>query len=150
MAGLPSPRSTTFGPRLDYDIGELRAGFGSAAGRIGYSIGPVLRHIRLFDDPYVTEYGGQTELLFGRARSANIRLRLEGVYQNYDGSGFPGNDADGLRFDLSAAYEARAGSRGYFTVGAAAEYKDADERKSAIAAAGCSRPISTVSPIATI
>jgi len=116
------------GPRLDYDIGELRAGFGRGGGRIGYSIGPVVRHIRLFDDPYVTEYGGQGELLFGQAKANRVRLRLEGVYQNYDGSGFPGNDADGLRLDLSAAYEARVGERGYLLVGAAGELKDADER----------------------
>lgn len=116
------------GPRLDYDIGELRAGYGSHSGNIGFSIGPVVRHIRLFDDPYVTEYGGQGELLFGSARSHRVRLRLEGVYQNYDGGGFPGNDADGIRLDLSAAYEARVGERGYLTVGAAGEYKDADQR----------------------
>jgi len=116
------------GPRLDYDIGELRAGFGSNDGAIGYSIGPVVRHIRLFDDPYVTEYGGQGELLFGGAQSHRVRLRLEGVFQNYDGSGFPGNDADGVRLDLSAAYEARLGERGFITVGAAGEYKHADER----------------------
>ncbi len=116
------------GPRLDYDIGELRAGFGSNRSTIGYSIGPVVRHIRLFDDPYVTEYGGQGELLFGSAQSHRVRLRLESVYQNYDGSGFPGNDADGVRFDLSAAYEARVGKRGYFMIGAAGEIKNADER----------------------
>ena len=116
------------GPRLDYDIGELRVGFGSGGGRIGWSIGPVVRHIRLFDDPYVTEYGGQGELLFGQAKAQRVRVRLESVYQNYDGSGFPGNDADGVRLDLSAAYEARVGERGYVSVGVAGELKDADER----------------------
>lgn len=116
------------GPRLDYDIGEVRAGFGSGGGRVGYSVGPVVRHIRLFDDPYVTEYGGQGELLFGQAKAQRVRLRLEGVYQNYDGSSFPGNDADGVRLDLSAAYEARVGTRGYVSIGMAGEVKDADER----------------------
>ena len=116
------------GPKLDYDIGELRAGFGSSAGQIGFSIGPVVRHIRLFDDPYVTEYGGQGELVFGGAQAHHVRLRLEGVYQNYDNRNFPGNDADGVRLDLSAAYEARIGERGFVTVGAAGEYKDADQR----------------------
>ncbi|WP_309601948.1 tetratricopeptide repeat protein [Sphingomonas sp.] len=116
------------GPRLDYDIGELRAGFGSNAGKIGFSIGPVVRHIRLFDDPYVTEYGGQGELVFGGAQTHHIRLRLESVYQNYDNRNFPGNDADGVRLDLSAAYEARVGESGFVTVGAAGEYKDAEER----------------------
>lgn len=116
------------GPQLDYDIGELRAGFSSGGGRIGYAIGPVVRHIRLFDDPYVTEYGGQGELLFGQAQTHRVRVRLEGVFQNYDGDGFPGNDADGLRLDLSAAYEAPIGTRGFVTLGAAGEYKNADER----------------------
>ena len=116
------------GPRLDYDIGELRAGFGRSSGRVGFAIGPVVRHIRLLDDPYVTEYGGQGELLFGQARASRIRLRLEGVHQNYDGGNFPGNEADGLRFDLSAAYEVRIGERGYVSAGVAGEYKDARGR----------------------
>ncbi|MCY7279380.1 MAG: tetratricopeptide repeat protein [Sphingomonas bacterium] len=116
------------GPRLDYDIAEFRAGFGSSGRRIAWSIGPVVRHIRLFDDPYVTEYGGQSELLFGLAKAHRMRVRAEGIYQNYDGSGFPGNDADGLRVDFSAAYEARVGTGGYVTLGVAGEYKDAKER----------------------
>jgi hypothetical protein len=116
------------GPRLDYDIGELRAGFGRAGGRIGYSVGGVLRHIRLFDDPYVSEYGGQAEMLFGNASAHRVRLRAEAVYQNYDNGGFPGNGADGIRLDLSAAYETRVGASGYFTIGAAGEVKDADRR----------------------
>ena len=116
------------GPRLDYDIGELRAGFGSGGGRTGYSIGPVARHIRLSEDPYVTEYGGQGELLLGQDKARRVRLRLEGVHQDYDGRRFPGSDADGIRLDLSAAYEARIGERGYVSVGLAAETKDADGR----------------------
>ena len=116
------------GPRLDYDIGELRVGFGASGGKIGYSIGPLVRHIRLFDDPYVTEYGGQGELLFGGGEASRVRLRLEGVHQDYANRNFPGNDADGLRLDLSAAWETRVGERGYATLGVAGEYKDADER----------------------
>ena len=116
------------GPRLDYDIGEVRAGYGRGGGNIGFSIGPVLRHIRLFDDPYVTEYGGQGELVFGGATAHHVRVRLEGVVQDYDGSNFPGNAADGVRLDLSAAYETRVGERGFFTLGAAGELKNADQR----------------------
>ncbi len=116
------------GPRLDYDIGELRVGFGRGDGPVGFSIGPVVRHIRLFDDPYVTEYGGQGEVLFGQDRASHIRVRLEGVYQDYSNGNFPGNDADGVRLDLSAAYEAKVGERGFVTMGAAAELKNGDER----------------------
>jgi tetratricopeptide (TPR) repeat protein len=115
------------GPSLDYDIGELRAGFGRGGGRIGYSAGVVVRHIRLSGDPYVNEYGGQGELVFGSAQSHRVRLRAEGVYQNYDNDGFPGNGADGIRLDLSAAYETAVGAKGFFTVGVAGEFKDADQ-----------------------
>ena len=87
-----------------------------------------MRHIRLFDDPYVTEYGGQAELLFGNAQASRVRLRGEAVFQNYDNSGFPGNGADGIRLDLSAAYETRVGTNGYLTIGAGGELKNADQR----------------------
>jgi hypothetical protein len=82
----------------------------------------------LFDDPYVTEYGGQAELLFGNALAHRVRVRAEGIYQNYDNGGFPGNGADGIRLDLSAAYETRVGASSFFTIGAAGEFKDADRR----------------------
>ena len=116
------------GPRLDYDIGELRLGLGRSGGRTGYSIGAVVRHIRLLGDPYVTEYGGQGELMLGRNRAPGVRIKLEGVHQNYDGIRFPGSNADGLRLDLSAAFEARVGRRGFATVGLGGEAKDARVR----------------------
>ena len=116
------------GPQLDYDIGELRAGFGRSGGSLGFSVGPVVRHIRLFNNPYVTEYGGQSELLFGGARPGHVRLRFEGVYQNYNDNNFPGNAADGTRLDLAASYETRVGERGFVTFGVAGEFKDARVR----------------------
>src|SRR5688572_8329697 len=76
------------GPEQDYDIGHLRAGYGRLGGNIGYSIGAVVGHTRLFGDPYVTEYGGQAELIFGNAQSRRIRLRGEAVAQDYK-DGFP-------------------------------------------------------------
>jgi hypothetical protein len=115
------------GPDQDYDIGQLRAGYGRLGGSLGWSIGAVVGHTRLFGDPYVTEYGGQGELIFGGAQSSRIRLRAEGVAQNYE-DGFPGDDADGARFDLSAALESRIGSRGYYVVGVGGELKTADRK----------------------
>lgn len=115
------------GPNQDYDIGQLRAGYGRLGGRLGYSIGAVVSHTRLFGDPYVTEYGGQAELIFGGDKSQRIRLRAEGVAQDYE-EGFPGDAADGARFDLSGALESRLGERGFFTVGAGGELKTADQK----------------------
>ncbi len=114
------------GPNQDYDTGELRGGYG-IGGSTGLSAGAVLRHIRLFGDPYVTEYGGQGEVVFGNATRRRIRLRAEAVVQNYEGR-FPGDFGDGTRYDLSAAYEARLFSKGFFTVGAGGEIKTADRR----------------------
>jgi hypothetical protein len=115
------------GPQQDYDIGEARLGYGRSSGSLGWSAGPVVRHIRLLGDPYVTEYGAQGDVLFGNGGPRGIRLRLEGVIQDYKG-GFPGNNADGSRFDASLAYETRLGAKGFATLGVGGELKYADER----------------------
>ena len=125
-AGLTSKHDLA-GPDQDYDIGQLRAGYGRLVGNIGFSIGAVLGHTRLLGDPYVTEYGAQAELIFGNAQSRRVRLRGEAVVQDYK-AGFPGNFADGGRFDLSAALESRLGERGYYTVGIGGELKTADQK----------------------
>ncbi len=125
-AGLTSKHDLS-GPDLDYDIGYFRAGYGSLGGKVGYAIGAVVEHTRLLGDPYVTEYGAQGELVFGNARSRRIRLRAEAVAQDYK-DGFPGNFADGGRFDLSGALESRLGERGYYTVGIGGELKTADQK----------------------
>lgn len=115
------------GPDQDYDIGQLRAGYGRSGGRTGFAIGVVAAHTRLFGDPYVTEYGGQGELTFGHAGTRRVRLRAEAVAQDYD-EGFPGDGADGMRFDLSGALELRIGAKGLFTAGVGGELKTADTR----------------------
>lgn len=115
------------GPDLDYDIGELRVGYGHGGGATAWSVGPVVRHVRLFGDPYVTEFGGQGDILFGNARANRIRLRAEAVHQDYDGD-VPGNDGNGIRGEVSIAYETRLRDKGFATIGVAGEYKDAEER----------------------
>ena len=115
------------GPDQEYVIGEARLGYGASSGPIGWSIGPVVRHVRLFGDPYVTEYGAQGDLLFGNAGRHKVRVRAEALLQDYR-HGFPGDAADGSRFDLSVAYETRLRSKGFATIGIAGELKYADER----------------------
>ena len=125
-AGLTSKHDLS-GPDQDYDIGYFRAGYGSLGGNTGYAIGAIVEHTRLLGDPYVTEYGAQAELVFGNAQSRRIRLRAEAVAQDYK-DGFPGNFADGGRFDLAGALESRLGDRGYYTIGLAGELKTADQK----------------------
>jgi hypothetical protein len=115
------------GPELAYEVGEARAGFGRAAGPFGFTIGGVVRHMRLLGDPYETEFGPQGELVFAVGGSRHIRLRAEAVDQNYRGR-FPGNGGDGMHYDLSAAFEAPLGGNGGFAVGIGGEIKTADSR----------------------
>ena len=115
------------GPDLDYTVVEGRAGYGKGGQDINYGVGGVARYLRLLGDPYATEFGGQAELLFGAAAARRLRLRGEAVRQNYL-QGFPGNGGDGMRFDLSAAIEARAGRSGIVALGLAGEVKNADQR----------------------
>jgi hypothetical protein len=127
LGGALQSKHDISGPDLDYDIGELRGGYGRGNGATAWSVGPVLRHVRLFDDPYVTEYGGQVDLLFGNASANKLRLRAELVEQDYRGS-FPGDAGDGVRGDLSLAYEGHLRERGYWSVGIGGEIKRADEK----------------------
>jgi hypothetical protein len=115
------------GPDQDYDIGQVRFGYGRMGDGNGFAIAALLGHTRLSGDPYVTEYGGQAELIFGSADSRRIRVRAEGVGQDYR-KGFPGNSGDGMRFDLLGALESRLGARSYLTVGLAGELKTAAEK----------------------
>ena len=114
------------GPDQDYDTSEVRVGHGKG-GRTGKSIGAVFRHIRLFGDPYVSEYGGQAEIILGNFTTRHLRLRAEAVRQNYFRR-FPSDAGDGMRYDLSAALESRLGATGLFSVGVAGELKTASRR----------------------
>ena len=127
LGGALQSKHDISGPDQDYDIGELRGGYGTSSGATAWSIGLVLRHIRLFGDPYVTEYGGQSDLLFRNDTPQRIRLRAELVQQDYRGN-YPGNAGDGPRGDLSLAYESRLGDKGYWTIGIGGEWKRADEK----------------------
>lgn len=115
------------GPNLNYQLGEVRAGLGREHGNFGFGVGAVARHIRLSGNPYVTEIGGQGELLFGNPDKHRLRLRAEAVDQSYQ-QGYPGSDADGMRYDLSAALETRLAGKGWASVGLGGEIKDADRR----------------------
>ena len=115
------------GPSLNYQVGELRAGLGRDHGNMGFGIGGVVRQIRLSGNPYVMEIGGQGELLFGNPDATRFRLRAEAVDQNYQ-RGYPGDPADGMRYDLSAAVETRLAGRGWASLGVGGEVKDADRR----------------------
>jgi len=62
-------------------------------------------------------------LLSRNAAPHRLRLRAELSQQDYHGD-FPG---DGLRGDLSLAYESRIRGNGYWAIGVGGEWKDAKE-----------------------
>jgi hypothetical protein len=115
------------GPDQRFEIGEARAGFGRDGNDMGHSLGAVVRHVRIFGHSYVTEYGGQGEVLLGNAAAHRLRLRVEAVHQDYGRRG-PTDLGDGMHFDARASLEARIGTRGFYAAGVGAEYKKAREK----------------------
>lgn len=123
---LRSKRSMD-GPKQQYDTTEFRAGYGRAAESTDFAVGGVLRHARLFDDPYVTEYGGQAEIGFAKTETSRVVLRAEAVQQDYEKIG-PGAFGTGMRYDLSLALEKKLGEDSWLAIGVGAETKDGKVR----------------------
>lgn len=115
------------GPSLDYQLGAMRAGFGMQGGGVGFEIGGVLRHGRLFGHPFYSEYGGQGELSTAAGQSARVALRGEITHQDYIGSNAL-FDRDGTRFDLALEYRAGVARDHGWVIGAAFEDKTARTR----------------------
>jgi Tetratricopeptide repeat len=110
------------GPKQSYDIGEMKLGFG----RTDFSIGLVARHYRLFNAPYVWEYGAQGEFDIRAGEAGRIAIRAEAVNQEYQVNGPFGGD--GMRYDLSATYEKTVADSGFLALGIGLELKDAKTR----------------------
>ncbi|MDH7971203.1 hypothetical protein QH494_03335 [Sphingomonas sp. AR_OL41] len=115
------------GPNLDYQLGSLRAGFGAQGSGVGFELGGVLRHGRLFGHPFYSEYGGQGELSTAAGDSARVALRGEVTHQDYVGSN-AFFDRDGTRFDLAVEYRAGVARDHGWVIGAAFEDKTARTR----------------------
>jgi Tetratricopeptide repeat len=111
------------GPRQTYEFGDVSVGYGRGGAGTGYKVGAVVRHARLFGNPYVTEYGAQAEVSLASGEDRRVRLRGEAVHQDYHGVG-PGVAGEGMRYDLSAALEGKTGGDGRYAVGVGAELKD--------------------------
>jgi hypothetical protein len=112
------------GPDQKYLLGDARIGYGRQSGGGDYAIGAVIRHNRLFGNPFVTEYGGQAEVGFRSGDAGRVVVRGEAVYQDYAKTGL-GAAGKGWRFDLSASYEKQLSENSFVAAGAALELKDA-------------------------
>ncbi len=115
------------GPAQRYELGEIRLGYGRSGDGTDFEVGTVFRHARIFNNPYVSEYGGQVRVGFQSGEKGRIVLRGEAVRQDYELLG-PGRAGEGMRYDIGLSYEARTAIDGWFAVGIAAELKDARAR----------------------
>jgi hypothetical protein len=88
------------GIRSDYQLGEMTAGFGVRAVSGGF----VVRHGRIVDQSFVTEYGAQAEVTVLTGSAGKITVRGEAVHQSYPSS-TPALSRDGERFDLALVGE---------------------------------------------
>jgi len=120
-------KNSLSGPSLDYQLGALRAGFGMQGGGVGFELGGLLRHGRLFGHPFYSEYGGQGEVSTAAGGDGRVALRGELVHQDYVGS-FVFADRDGTRYDLALEYRAGSARDHGWVVGAAFEDKTARTR----------------------
>lgn len=121
-------KDSVSGPRLDYQVGSARVGYTTqVGGNADLSLGGVLRHARLFADPFFTEYGGQVTLGVATTSTARVALDVEAVHQRYHGS-IVAAVRDGMRYDLAASYQSSPASGTSFVAGLAFEAKDADTR----------------------
>jgi len=117
------------GPRLDYRVGGARLGFATRLGNGGSDlwVGGVVRHARLFDRPFVTEYGGQAVIGIATGAVDRVAIAIEAVDQRYHGTAID-RARSGTRYDLAASYQAQPASGHSYVAGVAVELKDADIR----------------------
>ena len=112
------------GPKLDYQIGTGRIGYGHQLGGLDVSLGAIGRYGRIAGTEFVGEYGGQIAMaLPGDTHRAT--LRGEVVHQDYAQSR-PLFDRDGTRYDLALDYSTRASAKASYVIGGAFEHKTAE------------------------
>ena len=117
-------RNDISGPPLDYQLANVRAGYGFQTNGFGLSLGPVAHFARLQEQDYFAEYGGQAEISV-TAGSGRFALRGEVVHQDYAGS-LPFFDRDGTRTDIALDYQQRSIAGLIWVVGGAFEHKIAN------------------------
>ncbi|MFA6114947.1 MAG: hypothetical protein WC729_13165 [Sphingomonas sp.] len=117
-------KDSVSGPKLDYQIGTGRIGYGNQLGGLDVSFGAVGRYGRIAGKEFVGEYGGQIAIAMP-GDTHRVTLRGEVVHQDYAGSR-PVFDRDGTRYDLALDYAAEAGAKASYVIGGAFEQKTAE------------------------
>lgn len=125
-ASLTTKNSLT-GPQANYQVGELRAGYGRRAGGGTVTLGGIVRHGRFADAPYLTQYGGQLGVTFAPVRFGRLSVQVEAMRQDYART-TPILSRNGWRFDLATTLRVNTGNKNTVVVGIGLEKKTAVTR----------------------
>ena len=113
------------GPSLDYQLGDLRFGYGVTAGKLDLSGGFFGRYGRIGGVDFVSEYGGEARIALPVSGASELALTGLAVRQRYAAS-FPGFSRDGTRFDAALEFQRHAVDGLSYAAGAGFEDKSAD------------------------
>ncbi|MCW3837394.1 hypothetical protein ACFQ1E_15490 [Sphingomonas canadensis] len=111
------------GPRYDYQQAGFAGGFGQKLGKVELSGGALLRYSRVYNDRYLTEFGGEARAVI--ATGADSRITLRGEIADQDYLTLPLLDRDGMHYDISADFQRGGAGRISYVVGGGYDSKSA-------------------------
>lgn len=133
-------RSDVSGPDQNFQLLEAQGGLAGRGLMQGWRVGGVVRHTRLFSDPYVLEYGARGQLAMRLSTATTLTPSVEVVRQNFDDAVLKAitpalrGDRDGWRYDAAVGLTHRFGAGSSLGLLAGYERKSASYRPFAYSA----------------
>ena len=129
-------RNDVSGPRNELQSLGGQLGLAGANVTTSWRLGGVVRHYILFDHPYLTEYGGQTEASWRANTLLSFTGRFEAVRQSYDEpaidalvtAGTLSGSHDGWRYNASLGASYRLSASSVIALTGGIEWKTAGYR----------------------
>jgi len=121
-------RTSFSGPNADYINFDLKAGLEGSTLHSRWQVAAIARRYQIFNDPYLTEYGGHAEFSWRPDTSLTWMATAEIVGQNFHEPGFPSflsGTHDGARFDFNAGPSYRLSASDTITAFLGYEFKTA-------------------------
>ena len=124
-------KSSLWGPSDNFQFGEIQAGLSGSTLMGSWKAGGVVRHYRLLDQPYLTEYGGRIGASVRLNTATSIDLSSELVHQDFDEpeidalQSILNGDRDGWRYDGSIGVTHRFSATASGSLAAGYEHKSA-------------------------
>ena len=130
-------RSAVSGPKNELQNYAGQLGFSGTTLNGSWKLGALVRHYALFNDRYLTEYGGEFQASWRPTTAATFTGRFEAVRQSYDetsvsaalaAAGFSHRGHDGYRYDASLGFAYRLNARASIGVAGGYQWKTAAYR----------------------